>query len=94
MFQPDLYHTDDPALLTAKAGASTQLRAGVAAQSPTEDTALMSLAAWSIAHGFATLLLSHNLEGAVGEGEAEEVFRTLAGLTFRAQPSTSNDYAP
>lgn len=85
MFQPDLYHTDNPPLLAAKARASAQLRAAVAAQSPNADSALMSLAAWSIAHGFATLLLSHSLEGAVSEGDAEEVFRALTGLTFRPE---------
>ncbi|WP_443043977.1 hypothetical protein [Streptomyces sp. NBC_00322] len=44
----------------------------------------MGVAAWSIAHGFATLLLSHNLERTVGDGDPEEVFRALTGLTFRA----------
>ncbi|MFK4224231.1 TetR/AcrR family transcriptional regulator [Streptomyces sp. NPDC019890] len=87
MFQPDLYRPDDPELLAAKARAAEQLRASVADRIPAEDAGLMGIAAWSIAHGFATLLLSHNLEGPVGDRDPEEVFRALTGLTFKAPPS-------
>lgn len=85
MFQPDLLRPDDPDLLAAKARAAAELRAGVEKKTaPAEDAGLMGIAAWSIAHGFATLLLSHNLERTVGDSDPEEVFRTLTGLTFRA----------
>ncbi|MFF3403803.1 TetR/AcrR family transcriptional regulator [Streptomyces sp. NPDC002659] len=84
MFQPDLYHRDDPDLLTAKSRTSAALRAGIEARSPSEDADLMGVAAWSIAHGFATLLLSHNLERTMGDGDPEEAFRALTRLTFRA----------
>ena len=43
----------------------------------------MGIAAWSIAHGFATLLLSRNLDRPVGDRDPEEVFRALTGLTFK-----------
>ncbi|WSC15330.1 WHG domain-containing protein [Streptomyces brevispora] len=50
-----------------------------------EDAALAGTAAWSLAHGFATLLLSGNLGGAVGDRDPEEVFRSVAGLLFDAE---------
>ncbi|MET7615846.1 TetR/AcrR family transcriptional regulator [Streptomyces sp. NPDC005408] len=84
MFHPDLYHADNPDLLSAKARTAAELRAGVEQRSPDEDSALMGVAAWSIAHGFATLLLSHNLERTMGDRDPEDVFRALTGLTFRA----------
>ncbi|WP_137988917.1 TetR/AcrR family transcriptional regulator [Streptomyces vilmorinianum] len=87
MFQPDLHRPDDPELLAAKERAGDRLRAGVAGVSADgrgPDPRLAGVAAWSLAHGFATLLLSHNLAGPVGDRDPEEVFRTLAGLLFAA----------
>ncbi|CAO0830523.1 hypothetical protein SMICM17S_01754 [Streptomyces microflavus] len=63
MFQPDLYRADDPDLLSAQARATDALRAGVADLPPGgrgEATGSRG-AAWSLAHGFATLLRSGNL---------------------------------
>lgn len=85
MFQPDLYRTDDPDLLAAKERASVELRAGVTGLPVAgrgDDARLTGVAAWSLAHGFATLLLSGNLGGAVGDRDPEEVFRGLAQLLF------------
>ncbi|GGU13915.1 TetR/AcrR family transcriptional regulator [Streptomyces lateritius] len=86
MFQPDLHRPDDPDLLAAKERAGDRLRAGVAGLpgggTRGTDPRLAGVAAWSLAHGFATLLLSHNLEGPIGEQDPEEVFRTLARLLF------------
>ncbi|MER5279836.1 TetR/AcrR family transcriptional regulator [Streptomyces sp. NPDC002809] len=85
MFQPDLYRADDPDLLAAKERASQELRAGVTelpAAGRGDDPRLAGVAAWSLAHGFATLLLSGNLSGAVGDRDPEEVFRSLAYLLF------------
>ncbi|MFE6978435.1 TetR/AcrR family transcriptional regulator [Streptomyces sp. NPDC057682] len=84
MFRPDLYRTDDPHLLAAKDRATAELRAGVSAlPAPTpEDARLTGIAAWSLAHGFATLLLSGNLDAAVGDTDAEAVFRRVAELAF------------
>ncbi|MGN5633234.1 TetR/AcrR family transcriptional regulator [Streptomyces sp. AC154] len=85
MFQPELFRADDPELVAAKDRASTELRAGVSglpAVRRGEDPRLAGTAAWSLAHGFATLLLSGNLGGVVGERDPEEVFRALAALLF------------
>jgi AcrR family transcriptional regulator len=84
MFQPDLYHPNAPDLLAAKARTTEQLRTGVADLSPDEDASLMGMAAWSIAHGFATLLLSHNLDRTLGARAPEDAFRALTALTFSA----------
>ncbi len=85
MFQPDLYRADDPDLLSAQARATDALRAGVADLPPGgrgEDDRLAGVAAWSLAHGFATLLLSGNLSDALEGRDPEEAFRSLTGLLF------------
>ncbi|MGQ4714246.1 TetR/AcrR family transcriptional regulator [Streptomyces anulatus] len=85
MFQPDLHRTDDPDLLAARARATEALRAGVADLAPAgrgEDDRLAGVAAWSLAHGFATLLLSGNLADAMEGRDPEEAFRSLAALIF------------
>ncbi|MEV0176509.1 TetR/AcrR family transcriptional regulator [Streptomyces sp. NPDC050803] len=87
MFTPELLRADDLELTTARALAGDALRGAVAGVRPEElgvDNRLAGVAAWSLAHGFATLLLSHNLDGPVGEKDPEEVFRALAALLFRA----------
>lgn len=87
MFRPELFRAQDPELVAAKDRASTELRTGVSglpAVRRGEDPRLAGTAAWSLAHGFATLLLSGNLGGAVGERDPEEVFRALTALTFEA----------
>ncbi|XQE80088.1 TetR/AcrR family transcriptional regulator [Streptomyces microflavus] len=85
MFQPDLYRADAPDLLSAQARATDALRAGVADLPPGgrgEDDRLAGVAAWSLAHGFATLLLSGNLSDALEGRDPEEAFRSLTGLVF------------
>ncbi|CAM5695561.1 TetR family transcriptional regulator OS=Streptomyces microflavus OX=1919 GN=Smic_30300 PE=4 SV=1 [Streptomyces microflavus] len=85
MFQPDLYRADDPDLLSAQARATDALRAGVADLPPGgrgEDDRLAGVAAWSLAHGFATLLLSGNLSDALEGRDPEAAFRSLTGLIF------------
>lgn len=85
MFQPDLHRADDPDLLAARTRATEALRAGVADLPPSgrgEDDRLAGVAAWSLAHGFATLLLSGNLSDAMEGRDPEETFRSLAGLIF------------
>lgn len=87
MFQPELCREDDPDLVAAKLRASVELRTGVStlpAARRGEDPRLRGTAAWSLAHGFATLLLSGNLGGAVGDRDPEEVFRSLAASMFEA----------
>jgi len=85
MFLPDLLRGDDAALLAARARAGAELSAGVSgvpASGRGEDARLAGIAAWSLAHGFATLLLSENLREPVGERNPEDVFRALAELLF------------
>ncbi|ORT58489.1 TetR/AcrR family transcriptional regulator [Streptomyces sp. CB03238] len=82
MFQPDLHHPTDPALLAAKSRAGNRLREAVADAVETDDPRLAGIAAWSLAHGFATLLLTHNLTDPVGDRAPEDVFRSLADLLF------------
>lgn len=86
MFQPDLLRNDDPDLITAKARSYEQLRAGVATlpANRTANAELTGIAAWSAAHGFATLLLTHNLDRAVGDRAAEDIFRELTGTMFKS----------
>jgi AcrR family transcriptional regulator len=62
MFRPDLYHPEDPALVAARRRSGAALYAGVeelpdAAADP-GAVRQAGLAAWSLAHGFATLWLS------------------------------------
>ncbi|MET9952165.1 TetR/AcrR family transcriptional regulator [Streptomyces sp. NPDC006339] len=101
MFQPDLYRADDPDLLAAKERASAELRAGVTglpatgsgttdagtATTTAPDARTAGIAAWSLAHGFATLLLTHNVAGAVGDRDPGDYFRSLADLMFRTGPA-------
>ncbi|MFB7588254.1 TetR/AcrR family transcriptional regulator [Streptomyces sp. NPDC056169] len=88
MFQPELLRTDDPALLAAKERASAELRAGVAGLPDVPDARTAGIAAWSLAHGFATLLLTQNIASALGDRNPEEYFRSLTGLLFTAQLAT------
>ncbi|MBT2398413.1 TetR/AcrR family transcriptional regulator [Streptomyces sp. ISL-100] len=85
MFQPDLLRPDDPELLAAKARSYEQLRAGVATlpAGRTTDPELTGIAAWSVAHGFATLLLTHNLDRPLGDRTPEDAFRALADAMFK-----------
>ncbi|MEV5352016.1 TetR/AcrR family transcriptional regulator [Streptomyces sp. NPDC052693] len=86
MFTPELLRSGDLELATARALAGDALRTAVGAVPPEgrgADARLAGVAAWSLAHGFATLLLGHNLDGPVGDQDPEEVFRELAAMLFR-----------
>ncbi|MFB7999332.1 TetR/AcrR family transcriptional regulator [Streptomyces sp. NPDC056002] len=93
MFRPDLLRGDDAALLAARTRAGAELQAGVA-EVPTsgrgEDTRLAGIAAWSLAHGFTTLLLGENLREPVAERDPEDVFRALAELLFSSNREHEN----
>jgi AcrR family transcriptional regulator len=85
MFAPGLLRAEDLELTTARALAGDALREAVSGVRPEGiDPRLAGVAAWSLAHGFATLLLGRNLDGAVGDRDPEEVFRALAGTLFRS----------
>ncbi|MFC8964293.1 TetR/AcrR family transcriptional regulator [Streptomyces sp. NPDC057094] len=86
MFSPELLRGNDLELTAAKTLAGERLRAAVSAvpaEGRGEDARLAGVAAWSLAHGFATLLLSHNLDGPVGDQDPDEVFHALTGMLFR-----------
>lgn len=91
MFQPDLVSDDDPELVTERDGlyaalqgglaAFLQLRAGSAGGEdgqPADDS--LGLAAWSMAHGFATLAKAGALRPGPGESLADTTRRTLRHL--------------
>ncbi|MGW1014436.1 TetR/AcrR family transcriptional regulator [Streptomyces termitum] len=76
MFAPALLRDDDPALAAARERAAAALRAGL----PDGASRSTGIAAWSLAHGFATLYLTHNVDEAVGGLPPEEYFDALAGF--------------
>jgi AcrR family transcriptional regulator len=85
MFSPDLYHRDAPELASAAARAAALLRGGVGAMPAGRrgsDIELAGLAAWCLAHGFATLYNGENLARAVGERPPDDTFRAMAELMF------------
>ena len=61
MFRPVLYHRDDPAVVAARDRTTAMLRRG-AAQAFGDDDRLPALAAWSLVHGMATLIIDGALE--------------------------------
>jgi hypothetical protein len=90
MSRPDLLRRDDPELVLAMQLASHQFRAGLdehpAVAHGGADPELARLAAWSLAHGFATLHLSGRLPARDGDADPAETFRALSGFLF--QPRT------
>lgn len=93
MFRPDLYRPDDPNVVTARDATTQHLRAGVGGVPRARtgrDPEIAALAAWSLAHGFATLRRSGNLEPALrGQEDAAGLFRAMAALLFagKQQPT-------
>ncbi|MDI3421969.1 TetR/AcrR family transcriptional regulator [Streptomyces luteolus] len=88
MFTPELLRADDPALRAARDRAREQLRSGIGDLETSErgeDARLAGIAAWSLAHGFATLLLAHNLDEPLEGQDPEGVFRGLTGLLFQGR---------
>jgi AcrR family transcriptional regulator len=85
MFRPELYRADDPELAAARERAAEALYAGVA-ELPDQaagggDVREAGLAAWSMAHGFATLWLSGALPDLGGDPDAAA--RTILGRLTR-----------
>ncbi|WP_328650996.1 TetR/AcrR family transcriptional regulator [Micromonospora sp. NBC_00330] len=83
MFRPELYRADDAELMAARGRAGTALRSGVAtlpSGGAPVDTDRDSLAAWSIAHGFATLWLAGALPDRVGDNPREAARAVLRRL--------------
>ncbi|MEU6817244.1 TetR/AcrR family transcriptional regulator [Streptomyces sp. NPDC046860] len=87
MFGPEPLRAEDLELTTARALAKDALDRAVSGVDPGDrgpDAQLAGMAAWSLAHGFATLLLGHNLDGQVGEEDPEDTFRALAAMLFHS----------
>lgn len=74
MFQPRLLHDDDAELTAARQRAWAALSVGVATTRSRPDSDF-GVAAWSLVHGYATLVLS----GAVEPEDALEQARIVAG---------------
>jgi AcrR family transcriptional regulator len=83
MFRPELYRTDDPDLVRAREAARALLYppAAEAADSPDGDEVQAAVAAWSLAHGLATLWLNHNLPPQLGD-DPEHLTREVARYLF------------
>ncbi|MEU4422486.1 TetR/AcrR family transcriptional regulator [Actinoplanes sp. NPDC024001] len=82
MFRPELYRPDDPAVSPARERAGQILAAGGRELSPGPGRdRTTTVAAWSMAHGFASLYL----DGALADGaeiDPVAVARDILGLTF------------
>lgn len=92
MYRPDVYHRDDPELIAARLWARRVLHAGVSTSSPgVENDVLRSgaLAAWALAHGFATLARSGNFDELLSHQSPTELFQRMARqvLTMGTPPS-------
>ncbi|MFJ4602917.1 TetR/AcrR family transcriptional regulator [Streptomyces griseoluteus] len=85
MFSPELLRAEDLELTTARALAGEALTRAVATVDPGDrgpDARLAGMAAWSLAHGYATLLLGHNLDHQLGQEDPEDTFRALTAMLF------------
>jgi AcrR family transcriptional regulator len=76
MFRPEMLREDDPALAGARRRAGEVLLTG--ASSVSSDGPSAAVAAWSIVHGFADLLLTGNL-GPWITPEPESLLRSVLG---------------
>jgi AcrR family transcriptional regulator len=85
MFRPELYHSDDPALVAARHRAADALYGGVgsvAAARRGPDVPVAGVAAWCLVHGFATLWLNHALPPGLGD-DPQRAARAVAAILFR-----------
>ncbi|MBB5937176.1 TetR/AcrR family transcriptional regulator [Streptomyces zagrosensis] len=84
MFQPGLYHRDDPQVAAARDRAGRSLTIALSArpgQPPGQDSETAELAAWSMAHGFAALWLSGALPTAP-DLDPEPLAKNVLGQLF------------
>ncbi|MER7084026.1 transcriptional regulator, TetR family [Saccharopolyspora kobensis] len=78
MQRRELCHPDDPDLLAARAGTARALRAGLPGGQDEAAAERLALAAWSLAHGFATLTLADALPPTASSRDTAELFREIA----------------
>ena len=74
MYQPTLYHADDPALQAAKKETAALL---YGTRNANAEKIAAGVAAWSIVHGLATLWLNGNLPAELGD-DPEQITRVVA----------------
>ncbi|MGW7482441.1 TetR/AcrR family transcriptional regulator [Nonomuraea muscovyensis] len=90
MFRPELYRVDDPGLESPRERAARVLvtSTGRLSRDPAEHR-LTTIAAWSLAHGFAGLWLSGALPEAA-DGDPEAIARSMIRLFVgRREPGTA-----
>ncbi|AQZ60422.1 TetR family transcriptional regulator [[Actinomadura] parvosata subsp. kistnae] len=84
MFRPELYRVDDPSVQSAHQRAAQVLVTSASSLSPRPaDDRLTTIAAWSLAHGFASLWLSGALPESA-DGDPEALARSMIRLMFGA----------
>ena len=82
MFRPELYRTDDPALVQARDAARSMLYPPAADLAGADGDRLgAAVAAWSLVHGLATLWLNQNLPPQLGD-DPEQIVREVARHLF------------
>lgn len=80
MFRPELVHADDPDLQRAESRSAAALHRGSGEADGGGEFNAAALAAWSLAHGFAELLIAGNFPRAV-KSDPEAAFRAVAKAT-------------
>ena len=87
MYRPELYHADDPAVVTARAEAAKLLYGPVRRLSgdPSVNTLQVGVAAWALVHGLAMLYLGGNLPSQLGD-DPDQIAREIGAYLFRALP--------
>jgi AcrR family transcriptional regulator len=83
MYRPDLLCADDPDLVAARTTTSTFLYGPAAGAVPDADALHVGIAGWAFVHGFASLWLSGNFDGRLGDDPIAAA-RAVGSLLFRA----------
>jgi AcrR family transcriptional regulator len=93
MFRPDLYHSDDRHLSSALAAAANVLfdavRKALGPGASEADTVGGVIAAWSFAHGFASLWSAGNIPGSSGSDPEDLARQAAAALVQLARSGAS-----
>jgi AcrR family transcriptional regulator len=80
MFRPELLHENDPDLARAEARSRAALVRGAGELRPGTEFNADALGAWSLVHGFASLLMAGNFPQAVAD-DPEAALREIATRT-------------
>jgi AcrR family transcriptional regulator len=86
MFQPSLYRADEEEVVASRERAAEELRRGAEelVAKIGSNARIVGLAAWSMAHGFASLWLSGSLPADVGPDASDLARVILASLDLQA----------